>query len=138
MDQNQQPQQEFPPQQPEQSTPEYQPPGVSAASEIPAVTQTQTQQQQYQPQPQTQSALLPTGNKPALIGYYMGFVGFLPFIGLPFAIAAIVLGIKGLQQHKVTPVPGGKGHALTGLILGIVEVTFFVLFMSLVGLASLA
>ena len=72
-------------------------------------------------------AWMPTKNKPALIGYYLGFIGLLPAVGLPFAIAAIVLSVIGLLKHKQHPTPGAKGHAITGLILGIIPIALSII-----------
>jgi len=81
-------------------------------------------------QPATQSitsnatfqTLIPTQNKQALIGYYFGVFGLIPFLGFPFAVTAIILGAKGLKKAKLTPTPGAKGHAMTALVLGIFAV----------------
>ena len=72
--------------------------------------------------------LIPTENKPALIGYYLGVFGLLPFIGIPLAIAAIIFGRLGLKQFKQNPTPGAKGHAITAIVLGTIGTTCFVLF----------
>lgn len=87
-----------------------------------------TQQQSPGQQNQPMGAFIPLGNKPALIGYYCGVFGLIPFVGFPLAIIAVVLGIIGLKQHKVRPVPGGKGHAITALVLGIFELSCFATF----------
>ncbi len=77
-------------------------------------------------------AIIPTKNMPALIGYYMGIFGLLPFIGLPFSVAAVILGRKGLSLYKQQPTPGAKTHAMIGYVLGIVELVVFVLFVAFV------
>jgi len=51
---------------------------------------------------------------PALIAYYCG-VFALCFLPAP---VAIFLGIKGLKLVKADPSLPGKGHAITGIILG--------------------
>lgn len=79
-------------------------------------------------QNQPMGAFMPVGNKPALIGYYCGVFGLIPFVGFPLAVIAVVLGVIGLKQHKLRPVPGGKGHAITALALGIFELSCFVAF----------
>ena len=48
-------------------------------------------------------------------------------IGLPFSVLAITNGRKALEQYKVNPTPGAKGHARFGIILGIIELVFFAL-----------
>lgn len=72
--------------------------------------------------------LIPTKNKPALLSYYFGIFGLIPFLGLPFTILAIIFSIIGLKQFKNQPTPGAKGHALVGLILGIVQATIFMIY----------
>jgi len=70
--------------------------------------------------------LIPTQNKQALIGYYFGVFGLIPFLGFPFAVTAIILGALGLKKANLTPTPGAKGHAVTALVLGILAVVCFV------------
>ena len=62
--------------------------------------------------------MIPTQNKPALIGYYCGVFGLIPFIGFPLAVTAIILGIIGLSLYKRQPTPGAQGHAITAIVLG--------------------
>ena len=75
--------------------------------------------------------LFPTQNKPALFGYYFGCAGFVPFIGLPFSVLAIIYGRKALKLNQEKHVPGAKAHAKVGIILGYFELTVFVLFVAL-------
>ncbi len=81
-------------------------------------------------------ALIPTKNKPALFGYYCGVFGLIPFLGLPFSVAGIILGKKGLAQYKANPTPGAKVHAQIGLILGIFELVIFASFLILIIVAN--
>ena len=76
--------------------------------------------------------LIPTKNIPALLSYYFGVIGLIPFLGIPFSIAAIVLGKIGLSRYKANPTPGAKAHALIGLILGICEIVFGALFLAFI------
>jgi hypothetical protein len=64
------------------------------------------------------SALLPVKNKYALIGYYVSIVGFIPIIGFPGSVVALIYGILGLQFEKKTHVPGAKVHAIIAVVLG--------------------
>ncbi len=66
------------------------------------------------------SALIPTGNPAALIAYYTGIVSCLPFLGLPVAILAIFQARKGLKVHRENPELHGKGHAVTGMVCGVI------------------
>lgn len=62
--------------------------------------------------------LIPYKNPSALLAYYLGILSGLPLIGLPFGIAAFVLGIKGLQAKKANPVIKGTAHAAIGIGCG--------------------
>lgn len=62
--------------------------------------------------------LIPYKNKPALIGYYCGFLGLLPLVGLVLAPAAIILGIKGLGRVRAHPHVHGTVHAIVAIVLG--------------------
>lgn len=115
-----------------------------AESQQPVSTQTiNSSPQMQQSQPSINSAprptsqddfqtFIPTKNKPALFSYYFGIFGLIPFFGIPLAIVAVVLGIIGLKKFKQNPTPGAKGHALTGLILGSIELFITILLILLV------
>ncbi|MFQ3611639.1 MAG: DUF4190 domain-containing protein [Fimbriimonadales bacterium] len=62
--------------------------------------------------------LIPYKNMPALIGYYLGLFSCFPVIGLLLAIAAVVLGYKGLQNVKQHPECEGRVHAWVALVTG--------------------
>lgn len=81
-------------------------------------------------------AWIPTKNMPALLSYYFGVFGLIPFLGVPLAIAAIMLGIRGLKKAKITPTPGAKGHAITGLVLGSFEMVVLLAFIAIVAYIS--
>jgi hypothetical protein len=93
-------------------------------------------QQQTQRVDDLQQKWIPTKNMPALLAYYFGIFGLIPFLGIPLAITAIVLGIIGLKQFKQNPTPGAKGHAMTGLVLGIFEMLVLVVFIILMIVTS--
>jgi len=64
--------------------------------------------------------IIPYKNPPALVAYYLGVFSFIvPFMG----IASLVMGFIGLSKHKKNPLVRGKGHALTGIILGLLTAT---------------
>ncbi|MDG1890165.1 MAG: hypothetical protein P8L18_02550 [Verrucomicrobiota bacterium] len=67
---------------------------------------------------------VPYKNKKALISYYVGIVALFPVIGLPLAVASIILGRKGTQHAKQFPEKGGKVHAWIGIILGAVSMIY--------------
>lgn len=62
--------------------------------------------------------MIPSGNKPALIGYYLAFGGFLPFVGPPLGVAAIVFGVKGARLAKRHPEVRGGCHAWFAIVFG--------------------
>lgn len=99
--------------------------------------------QNQQPNPQLPAApvddrlsqyIMPTKNGPSIISYYCGVFGLLPFIGIPFAVIAIIYGHKALKIYKKQPSPGAKAHALTGLIFGYIATVCFLLFFMLIAL----
>ena len=62
--------------------------------------------------------VIPYKNPKALIAYYLGIISGLPLIGLPFGVAAFVLGIMGLKARKQNPVIKGSAHAWIGIGCG--------------------
>ena len=62
---------------------------------------------------------MPTRNVSALLSWYLGVFGLIPVLGIPLALAAIVTGIMGIKAAGRTDVRVGKGHAIAGLVLGI-------------------
>jgi hypothetical protein len=80
--------------------------------------------------------LIPYKNMPALLSYYFGVFGLIPGIGFPLTIVALVLGVIGLNRNKLHPESKGKGHAITGIVLGIIELVVFVVFIAFVALSN--
>jgi len=64
--------------------------------------------------------IIPYKNPKALLAYYLGIASGLPFIGLPFGIAAFILGIMGLRDRKRNPVIKGSVHAGIGIGCGLI------------------
>lgn len=64
--------------------------------------------------------VIPYKNPKALTAYYLGILSGLPLIGLPFGIAAFVLGIQGLKARKQNPVIKGSVHAGIGIGCGLI------------------
>jgi hypothetical protein len=62
--------------------------------------------------------VIPYKNPQALIAYYLGIVSGFPLIGLPFGIAAFVLGILGLRKRRENPAVKGAAHAWVGIGCG--------------------
>ena len=64
------------------------------------------------------SGLIPTGNPPALVGYYLAVFSLIPCFGLLLAIPAVVLGVLGMKKAKAQPDAKGAAHAWVAIILG--------------------
>jgi Domain of unknown function (DUF4190) len=54
----------------------------------------------------------------AIAAGYLGLFSFLPIIGLPFQILAVVCGIVAVRKINGTPGLAGKGRAWFGIIVG--------------------
>lgn len=105
----------------------YQPP----VYENQQLTQNQTWgiQGQNQFPPRGQDQTLPT------ISMILGILGLVLsccYGGIPFGLAAIVLGYLGVQNANNSPIQyGGKGLATAGIITGIVGLVLSILFLFL-------
>lgn len=66
--------------------------------------------------------IIPYKNGLALAAYYCGVFGLIPFLGFGLGPIAVVLGIMGFLKANKSSKAGGKGHAITGIILGVVDV----------------
>ena len=65
-------------------------------------------------------ALIPAKNPSALIGYYLGVGSLIPLLGFVLALPALICGIIGVVKSNSNPEVGGKGHAITAIVLSIV------------------
>ena len=63
--------------------------------------------------------MIPTGNKPALIGYYLAIASVVPFVAF-LAIPAVLLGAIGFAKAKSAG--QGKGHAVTAIVVGVASI----------------
>jgi len=85
---------------------------------------------QYQPaQWQSTSAvdrIIPTKNVKALLAYYAGVFSIVPCFSPILGPTAIILGTLGLNECKRNPELPGRGHAITGIVIGSI-MTFLVL-----------
>jgi hypothetical protein len=63
--------------------------------------------------------IIPLKNGQALAAYYCGVFSLIPFLGCILGPIAIILGILGFLFANKNPEAGGKGHAITGIILGL-------------------
>jgi len=62
--------------------------------------------------------LIPYKNSQALLSYYLGVFGLIPFVGLLLATPAVILAVTGMKKAKSNPQIKGTFHAWVGLILG--------------------
>jgi hypothetical protein len=63
--------------------------------------------------------LVPVGRSGwSIAAGYLTLLSCVPFIGLPFGIAALVTGILGLRAASRQRRLGGRGRALFGVIVG--------------------
>ena len=60
--------------------------------------------------------MIPSGNKPALISYYVAYAALLPCLGLIAAVVAIVYGMKGIRLERQYPEVRGGLHAWFGVV----------------------
>lgn len=71
--------------------------------------------------------LIPYKNPKALAAYYCGVFGLIScflFLGI-FGIVPIVLGFLGLKHARQYPEAKGQAHAITGIVLGFLELLTF-------------
>jgi hypothetical protein len=70
--------------------------------------------------------VIPYKNGSALAAYYIGVFGLilclLPPLSLFSGGTAIVLGFMGMNRAKQNPQAHGRGHAITGIVLGALQV----------------
>jgi hypothetical protein len=67
------------------------------------------------------ATLVPYRNGPALAAYYTGVFGLIPLLGFLLGPIALVLGIVGLVKARRDPKAHGTGHAVAGILLGIID-----------------
>lgn len=66
--------------------------------------------------------IIPYKNGMALGAYYCGVFSLIPIVGFALGPVAVVLGIIGFIKAGKNPNAGGKGHAIAGIILGVLGV----------------
>jgi hypothetical protein len=64
--------------------------------------------------------LLPYKNFRALAAYYCGIFTLVPAGGLVIGPVAVVLGILGYRYGQLHPTAKGTGHAVAGIVFGII------------------
>jgi hypothetical protein len=92
--------------------------------------------------PQTDAApsiaerIIPTKNPKALMAYYSGCFSFTICPAPLLGPLGIILGILGLQECKRHPGLPGKGHAITGIVLGTITTLIVIVVTALIIWAS--
>jgi len=66
-------------------------------------------------------AIIPTQNPTSIVGYYLGVFSLIPVFGLILTIPAFICGIIAVQKAMANPEVVGKGHAITAIILSVVQ-----------------
>ena len=80
------------------------------------------------------STLLPPNNRPAGRSYVLALFGLIPGLGALLGPTAVAFGWFGLRQHRRDPKAMGKGHAMVGMTLGVLEILVNALGWSLIAL----
>ncbi|UCD74081.1 MAG: hypothetical protein JSV91_09855 [Phycisphaerales bacterium] len=88
------------------------------------------------PTPRSSSALIPTGNPMALIGYYLAVASLIPGLGI-LGPVAFVLGILGLRHAARFPEAKGKVHAWIAIIGGTLISLVYIMIIIVVVIANL-
>lgn len=72
------------------------------------------------------SIIVPYKNGPALAAYYCGVFGLIPVAGFVLGPVALILGILGLLRVRRDPRAHGTGHAIAGIVLGLIDPVLWV------------
>jgi len=67
------------------------------------------------------ATVVPYRNGPALAAYYLGVFGLIPILGFVLGPLAFILGIVGLVKVRHNPKAHGTGHAIAGIVLGLID-----------------
>ena len=69
---------------------------------------------------------MPYRNGPALAAYYCGVFGLIPILGFILGPLAFIFGIVGLAKRKKDARVKGAGHAIAGIILGLIDIPLWI------------
>jgi hypothetical protein len=72
--------------------------------------------------------IIPYKNALALSAYYSGVFSWICVIGAPISLIAIVLGVLGYRYGQRHPKAKGTGHAVAGIVFGLVGLALNVAF----------
>lgn len=71
--------------------------------------------------------VVPYKNGAALAAYYCGVFGLIPVIAPLLSPIAFILGIIGFIKARKDPKARGTGHALAGIVLGLLSIPVWVI-----------
>ncbi|MEQ8785324.1 MAG: DUF4190 domain-containing protein [Pirellulaceae bacterium] len=80
--------------------------------------------------------IIPANNPISMIAYYLGIFSVIPCLGAVLSLPAIVCGVIGLVNANKDPQVGGKGHAIAGILLGILGQLFWIAVWFAIGVIS--
>jgi uncharacterized protein YqgC (DUF456 family) len=67
------------------------------------------------------ATVVPYRNGAALVAYYLGVFGLIPGVGFVLGPIALIFGIVGLIKARKNAKAHGTGHAIIGIILGLID-----------------
>src|SRR5262245_51057804 len=67
------------------------------------------------------ATVVPYRNGAALVAYYLGVFGLIPGVGFVLGPVAFIFGIVGLIKARKNAKAHGTGHAIIGIILGLID-----------------
>ena len=67
------------------------------------------------------ATVVPYRNGAALAAYYMGVFGLIPGVGFVLGPLALIFGIVGLIKARKNSKAHGTGHAIVGILLGLID-----------------
>ena len=70
--------------------------------------------------------VVPYRNGAALGAYYCGVFGFIPLAAPILSPIAVILGIIGLMKARRDAKARGTGHAITGIVLGLLSIPVWI------------
>src|SRR5947208_2185131 len=78
------------------------------------------------------STIIPYRNGMALAAYYCGVFGLIPILGFLLGPVAFILGVIGFVKARKNPEAKGTGHAVIGMILGVIDPVLWIVLWYLV------
>jgi hypothetical protein len=84
------------------------------------------------------ATIIPYKNPAALVAYYLGLFSCFPVLGLPLAIVALVLAVKGFKARRLNPQAHGSAHAWIGIICGAIGLVLNTLIIGVIVIALVA